>query len=419
MNTKKWAVVITFTVFVCASIWVLMLAGKHPQNAMAGHLELSGSEARRPIVAGQDTGGGVTAGAKESIPLLEARTDPRFVVERHKEVDRQHMRQLHKGIFEYKKIHGHFPERLSQLVPDFVSADVLESPRNDTDGQNSNLANHPDPNNKKPGYGFEFSNVVFRDGRTFAEIKEVQRAEWGDAVPILRAFGYEKIINMSYGGDLYETELNWEWDSATLDVTKARGWGPGLSDGEFAQVRVLGSDGRPVANAQVWADGRIYSFDLPNRPFTTDTNGVARIPLGSDTSRTTLALRAEGDRQVSQVVTFPAGQPPQSYDLSVGQAQKVGGRITDENGNALANTWIYLKGTSNADTGGFGASGVNFGAVKTDAFGQWTASLHPKDATAFNIAVNMGSIHAKFSPGQRVDAEGAANQSAITIIQTK
>ena len=82
---------------------------------------------------------------------------------------------------------------------------------------------HPDPGVEKPAYGYEFSNLLFRDGRTFEEIKEVQRAEWGDVVPILRAFGYGKVINMSYGGDLYETELNWEWDPATLDVVAANG----------------------------------------------------------------------------------------------------------------------------------------------------------------------------------------------------
>jgi hypothetical protein len=353
----------------------------------------------------------------ESTFQLGDPSDPRFIVERHKEADRQHMRQLHTGLFEYKKIHGHFPERLSQLVPDFVSADVLESPRNDKDGQNHNLGDHPDPGNKKPGYGFEFSNVVFRDGRTFEEIKEVQRAEWGDAVPILRAFGYEKVINMSYGGDLYETALNWEWDPATLDVTKARGWGPGLSEGEFTQVRVLGADGRPIANAQVWADGRQYSFDLPNRPFPTDANGVARIPLGTDLGRTALALRVEGDRMVSQAITFPMGQPPQNYDVTVGPMQTVGGRVTDENGNAMANTWLYLKGQANA--GGSAMTGASLGTVKTDAFGQWNAKLHPNDATAFNIAVGAGKVIAKFSPGQPVDAETAANRNAVTIVPTK
>ena len=422
MNTlrKYWAIVFTLAAVVYGLMWMLMLHGERPQNMMASALELPGSEASSPVEAvSPGTNGGVVGTTKEPIPQLGEHSDPRFVVERHKEVDRQHMRQLHNAIFEYKKAHGHFPERLSQLVPEFVSADVLESPRNDKDGQNHNLADHPDPGKKKPGYGFEFSNVVFRDGRTFAEIKEVQRAEWGDAVPILRAFGYDKIINMSYGGDLYETDLNWEWDPATLDVTKARGWGPGLSDGQFAQVRVLGVDGRPLVNAQVWADGRTYSFDLPNRPFATDADGVARIPLGTDVARTTLALRVEGNGLASPVVNFPTGEPPQNYDLTVGPAQAVGGRITDENGNVIANTWIYLKGSPNTDAGNLATMGANLGTVKTDAFGQWTANLHPKDAAAFNIAVGEGRTIAKFSAGQPVDAEAAAMRNSITVIQTQ
>ena len=121
----------------------------------------------------------------------------------------------------------------------------------------------------------------------------------------------------------------------------------------------------------------------------------------------------------SQVITFPTGQPPQNYDLTVGPAQTVGGRVTDENGNAIANTWIYLRGPTNADAGNTGVTGANFGTVKTDAFGQWTANLHPNDAAAFNIAVSAGRLPAKFSAGQPVDAEAAAICNAVTVIQKK
>lgn len=415
---RAWAVALAFLTVICAPIGLLLYHDQKLQNITSMASELPAMDTTTVVeVTKADKGAALSSPAIESALQRGDLSNPQFLVERHKEVDRQHMRQLHTGLFEYKKIHGHFPERLSQLMPDFVSADVLESPRNDKDGQNQNLEDHPDPGKKKPGYGFEFSNVVFRDGRTFEEIKEVQRAEWGDAVPILRAFGYEKIINMSYGGDLYETALNWEWDPATLDVTKARGWGPGLSEGEFTQVRVLGTDGRPIAGARVWADGRNYSFDLPYRPFLTDENGVARIPLGTDLNRTTLAVQAEGDRMISPVVSFPAGQPPQSCDVTAGPVQTVGGRVTDENGNALANTWLYLKGQANAE--GSAMTGANLGTVKTDAFGQWTANLHPNDANAFNIAVGAGKVIARFSPGQPVDAETAATRNAVTIIPTK
>jgi hypothetical protein len=111
------------------------------------------------------------------------------------------------------------------------------------------------------------------------------------------------------------------------------------------------------------------------------------------------------------------GQTPQNYDVTVGPMQTVGGRVTDENGNAMANTWLYLKGQANA--GGSAMTGASLGTVKTDAFGQWNANLHPNDATAFNIAVGAGKVIAKFSPGQPVDAETAANRNAVTIIPTK
>lgn len=220
------------------------------------------------------------------------------------------------------------------------------------------------PRNCQPSYGFEFSNLVFRDGRTFQDIKEVQRAEWGNAVPILRAFGYEKVINMAYSGDLYETDLNWEWDPATLDIVAQRGWGPGLSEGEFTNVRVLDAAGAPVANAEVWADGRHYSFDLPNRPFSTDAQGFVQIPLGVDLDRTVLGLRAVTGDGASPLVAFSAGDAPRSYELRIDPAQVVGGSVIDARGQPLGDCWVYLK---NPD-------GRALTAVRTDAFGRWTVT---------------------------------------------
>ena len=248
---------------------------------------------------------------------------PLSLEEQHKEIDRKNMRKLHAAIFEYKNAKGHFPEYLSQLAPEFVEASALHSPRRVKEGGETHLRDHPDPGNTKPSYGFEFSNVVFRDERTFAEIKEVQRAEWGDVVPILRRFGHDKVINMSYGGDLYETALNWEWDPATLDIVARSGWGPGLDDGKFTVVQVLGASGQPLPNAPVWADGRIYSFDLPHRPFVTDAQGFARIPLGADLERTALVLRFEGFGQASPAVAFPRGEPPENHVLQAALARSV------------------------------------------------------------------------------------------------
>jgi hypothetical protein len=118
------------------------------------------------------------------VPLTAAQEK----VEANKAIDREHLKKLHAGVFGFKAKYGHYPEYLSQLVPEFVTADILISPNG------SNLTakqDHPDPGVQAPHYGYEFSNLEFRDGRTFAEIKEIQRSEWGDAVPMLRYFGYQ------------------------------------------------------------------------------------------------------------------------------------------------------------------------------------------------------------------------------------
>ena len=80
-------------------------------------------------------------------------------------------------------------------------------------------------------------------------------------------------------------------------------------------------------------------------------------------------------------------------------------------GNPVAKTWIYLK-----ETKGSAFGGANLAAVKTDAFGQWTASLHPNDATAFSLVLSSKVRPAKFSAGQPVDAEAAAAKGAVSVV---
>ncbi len=135
-------------------------------------------------------------------------------------------------------------------------------------------------------------------------------ARFPHTVPLLRVFGYDKVINMAWGGEIYETQLNWEWDAATLDVVEKLGWGPGLDSGDMVKVRVQSADSTPVSGAKVWADGRNYSFDLPDRPFLTDADGYARIPIGVDHDRTALAMRLEASGFTAPLATFPQGAPP-------------------------------------------------------------------------------------------------------------
>jgi len=309
-------------------------------------------------------------------------------IERCKKIDIEHMTRLYKGIMAYLKKNGRYPEQLSQLVPEFVSADALRSPMRKLDTSNAFFASeHADPGVSKPSYAFEFSNIEYRDGRTFAEIKEIQRTEWGDVVPMLRSFAYDKAINVSCRGDVYETQLNWEWDTATLDLAEKYGWGSGLADGEMVRVRALRADGTPAAGAQVWADGRNYSFDLPNRPFTADAQGWVTIPIGADVDRTALVLRAEAPGFVSPTLRSDPGQLPQNQSLALEPAQRIGGIAVGPDGSPLPGARVFLGQASPSGTEGTPHGSPTISVV-ADAQGRWSAEVHPTELAG--LAAKIG-----------------------------
>lgn len=263
--------------------------------------------------------------------------------ERHKEVDREHLRTLHAGLFADKAKHGMFPEYLSQLVPEFVSADVLTSPRS-------------------PEQGMNF----------FAK-----------------------------------TALNWEWDAATLDVVDKLGWGPGLTAGDTVRVQVAGPDGQPLANARVWADGRNYSFDLPNRPYATDAEGYATIPVGADPDRTALRLRAEAPGLASPVAGFPLGSVPSDYAFRLAAAESVGGVAMGSDGQPLPYARVLLREFASLEAGE-AQTPLSLMAVRADENGRWQASLHPDSVARLEGVVAVpGGVPMTFAPGQLLPASAA------------
>ncbi|MES2709846.1 MAG: hypothetical protein V4726_24835 [Verrucomicrobiota bacterium] len=364
-----------------------------------------------PGGAGSKTGDGKPVAA---VAAPEAKPAPALTgTEKQKEIDKEHMTKLRDGIFAYKAKYGHYPEYLSQLAPEFVTADTLVSPRKKNQRGDGILAtDHPDPGITEPSYGYEFSNLEFRDGRTFAEIKEVQRSDWGDVVPMLRFFGYDKVLNMSVGGEIFETRLDWEWDAATLDVVDKLGWGPGLAEGDMVKVKVVGPDGAPLTGAKVWADGRNYSFDLPNRPYTTDAEGYASIPVGVDQDRTALALRLEASGYTAPFKQFARGETPESVTLTAETAsQSVSGRLINESGAPLADTRVFLR-QGDGDT----KAGGTLAQVRTDSEGRWQATLNPQDAKSFSAEIGVpGGPALKTGESITVDAGAAASGNAVIV----
>ncbi|MCX6857459.1 MAG: hypothetical protein NTV80_21420 [Verrucomicrobia bacterium] len=343
-------------------------------------------------------------------------------IERCKKIDIEHLKKIHQGIMAYLKKYGHYPEQLSQLVPEFITADVLQSPRKKLDKSNAYFAvEHADTGIARPSYAFEFSNIEYRDGRTFAEIKEVQRTELGDVVPMLRSFAYDKVINVSCRGDVYETQLNWEWDSATLDLADMYGWGPGLSVGDMVRVRVLLPDGSPANGAKVWADGRNYSFDLPNRPFTADSDGWVTIPVGVDTDRTALVLRAERGDFASATSRSQRGNLPQNQSITLAPAESIGGTVVGYDGKAMPGARVFLQSTASA--GGAGSASRTMMNVRADSNGHWSAQVHPDELAAgleARIGEPAGTPFKSVLPGSLIDSASAkAGRAVVTVAPSK
>jgi hypothetical protein len=164
-----------------------------------------------------------------------------------KEIDSAQMRQIWKALMAYVADKGQTPDYLSDLVPEYLpDKSVLVSPAHRRTGKNA------------------------------------QMQEFGEVVPILRCFLYPKVLNVGYGGDVYETELYWESAPATQELLKQHGLGTGFKEGEFCRLTVEDAvSGKPIANCEVKLTNRVYhGLDLPNRVLTTDDEGVAQVPLG-------------------------------------------------------------------------------------------------------------------------------------------
>lgn len=347
------------------------------------------------------------------IPLTQAQ----MKMEANKAIDRDHLQKLRVGVLAYKEKHGHYPEYLSQLVPEFVSADTLVSPNGSS---HTAKGDHPDPGVATPYYGYEFSNLEFRDGRTFAEIKEIQRSEWGDVVPMLRYFGYDKVLNCSCRGDVFETELNWEWDPATLDVVDKYGWGPGLKVGLMVDVKVVDPNGQPLPNARVWADGRNYSFDLPDRPYITDSEGNVKMPIGADPDRTALRLRTAAEGVASPTTSFARGDVPQNQTLTTSHASEIGGQVVDADGYAVPNVRLALRTRIPGDEKS--ERYATIGQVVTDENGNWSSAVHPDDAKNFVISTAVSGPHGNgygANGNITVDHSQAAKGKAVVTLPGK
>jgi len=105
------------------------------------------------------------------------------------------------------------PDWLSDLVPDYLSAEMLIWPE---DGPKSSpLAAEP---HLPCSFGYQYSSLgqIPGGGPSYRQFKDQERLIWGDIVPLVRYYKDQKCLNLSFDGRVYFSGSAWEKEIPTL-----------------------------------------------------------------------------------------------------------------------------------------------------------------------------------------------------------
>ena len=256
--------------------------------------------------------------------------------------------QMHRtwaAIMAYKKDHGQVPDYLSDLIPRYLPhVGMLISPTEVRTGKHGDF-DHVDPKVRN-SFCYEFSAQKYRSKTaTKRESKELQMMEFGAAIPILRCFIYERVLNIAYSGDAYESAVTWETSpGAKALMTRLGGW-PGFVNGEFTALTVIDAESQlPLVDAEVRMTSRICGgFPLPDRTLRTGADGPVRVPLGpAQRPSRQVKFRIMKPGYFSAWETWREGTLPEEAVIGLERGARVGGIVADAAGTPLAGAQITL-----------------------------------------------------------------------------
>jgi len=124
------------------------------------------------------------------------------------------LKKIYAALKKYEKEKGSLPDWLSDLVPDYLSAEMLIWPE---DGpQSTPLA--PEPH-LPCSFGYQYSgSLILPQGEmSYREFKDKERKVWGDAVPLVRYYIDQQCLNISFDGRIYMSSTAWETEIKPLE----------------------------------------------------------------------------------------------------------------------------------------------------------------------------------------------------------
>jgi hypothetical protein len=318
-----------------------------------------------------------------------------------KAADIEHMKKIGAGLNAYKKARGEFPDHLSDLVPDFLDAKTLVSPRS-LEHDSRAAAREYDP--KLPcAYSYEFSTDPFREeipgehGLTVRALRTFQLEEVGSTVPLLRCFLYGEPLNLSHAGDIYESPIfsdesyDWVLSEEASRLRKANGIGPGGRDGNKFILTFLDEAGHPAAGVSITAD---RGAPLPRREYISDAEGKMTIPLGFGAEKGVDYERSTAKDWYVSSAMFRfggAGNPPFKNRIATATqvahpAASIGGIIRDPQGAPLPGAKVRAYAANELPDEEYSLT-----KAITDQRGAWTLEGIPK-----NVPVVLHLSHPGF-----------------------
>ena len=150
------------------------------------------------------------------------------VADEDKEACLKHLKQIYEAIQSHRREHKDIPNWLSDLVPKYLTDQVLICPVSKRTGQTpSGFASDP---KLKTSYGYQFRPAelgnVWAGGKiTYREWKRKQMGLVGGEVPMVRCYLHgERILNLAFSGRVYESGSAWEDEFA--GVVNSRDFAP-------------------------------------------------------------------------------------------------------------------------------------------------------------------------------------------------
>lgn len=156
------------------------------------------------------------AGVLCSVLGVRGAEDSEETLAQEKAVSKQRMQQIYDAIQAYRKEHKELPPYLSDLYPRYIAdTNVFLCPTAVRLNQSLPFPELLDPK-LLVQYGYEFSArpiqamFGYSGPMTMAAWKRMQMMVVGGAVPVLRCFAYDQVLNLSFDGNFYESPLEWE-----------------------------------------------------------------------------------------------------------------------------------------------------------------------------------------------------------------